>query len=564
MPSFTVTSPDGKQYKGTAPEGASQDDIFAYVQRQIMAAEPMSVADRALGTKTIPADMADAPVDPSLAPGDAYKRAMFESHPATRLVRGVEGPAIKAIELAGMVPGAERVPGLNTMVRDVHGIQDARRAGMALRYGDPDSRDIAGTVGAVVPALAVGSGIANIAPKAYEMTGLLGVGARAGLGGATGAVTAGMQPGSTWNQAMTGAGLGAAFPLAIDTAQGIRAVGQYLADRVLPSRIFDRFITKAIGQPQLDDAARAIEQYVPTIPGERATAAQILAGKPAGTAIQANQQTVSHTPGGISSRFYERELKNEGARDIAKTYAKQVIVPKGLAAIEAADAEGITSSSLLQNIIQEMQKPGLSTVAKKSLQSVADDILGHTDESGVIKGQELWRIRKELGDVIGTHAKALGSWSKDAAIGTERTLQHFIDDAIDPANARGWKAFLSEYSGKLGAVARSAEQDATKYKPLVSTTIPGGTDVAEAGVRHMFPPWLSRPVTGTKWAVDRVAHAMEPRLDARAADAFLDPKLLADILRTRQVTAVPSRYQPMVDELMRSSAGLAGMYVGRQ
>lgn len=33
MPNYKVTGPDGRVYRVTAPEGATQDDVLAYVQQ---------------------------------------------------------------------------------------------------------------------------------------------------------------------------------------------------------------------------------------------------------------------------------------------------------------------------------------------------------------------------------------------------------------------------------------------------------------------------------------------------------------------------------------------------
>ena len=34
MPDYEITSPDGKKFVITAPEGASQDEVLAYAKRQ--------------------------------------------------------------------------------------------------------------------------------------------------------------------------------------------------------------------------------------------------------------------------------------------------------------------------------------------------------------------------------------------------------------------------------------------------------------------------------------------------------------------------------------------------
>jgi hypothetical protein len=582
MPSFTVTSPEGKKYTGTAPEGATQDDIFSYVQKQIVAQQPMSFADRTLGTKTLTPEQSAAPVDPNYQVGQGYQRGQFESHPITRLIRGAEAPALKAIELVGQIPGIEKVPGATRVIQDVASIKDAREAGRGISHemGVPSlglsaewpaqgrGADTMGNIGALGPGFAIGSGIANMAPGAATMPGMLGVGARAGLGGVIGGVTAGTQPGSTWGDVGMGTALGVAAPLTIDTVQGVGkglgAIKRYLADKTIPSNMYDKWITDRIGPTHLEDAARRLETSTPNVAGERPMSAQAMVGSDAGPVIQSHGKIIARTPGGVSSDFTTRELKNEGARKIAKTYANQVTVPKALDALNAANqGAGVQSGALITDIQAKSAETGLSTVARKSLQSVQEDIASHTDAAGKIDANELWRIRKELGDVIGNHGKALNNWSKKTAADTESTIQHFIDDAVEQAGGAGWKDFLTEYSGRMKAIGESVLANKMKYKPMIPTDMQGGVNMAEYGSRHVLPNWLSKPITFTKWGTERIASAMEPYVDARAAAANLDPKVMADIIRSRMPSTVPPRYQPMIDALMQQLPAAAGTLAGR-
>jgi len=45
MPTFTVTSPDGKKYQVNAPEGATKEDAIAYIQAQQQKEQPFSIAE---------------------------------------------------------------------------------------------------------------------------------------------------------------------------------------------------------------------------------------------------------------------------------------------------------------------------------------------------------------------------------------------------------------------------------------------------------------------------------------------------------------------------------------
>src|SRR5262249_37575430 len=48
MPDFEVTSPDGKKYRVTAPEGATQEQALQYAQSQFSQKEPPGTGEVAL------------------------------------------------------------------------------------------------------------------------------------------------------------------------------------------------------------------------------------------------------------------------------------------------------------------------------------------------------------------------------------------------------------------------------------------------------------------------------------------------------------------------------------
>jgi hypothetical protein len=94
------------------------------------------------------------------------------------------------------------------------------------------------------------------------------------------------------------------------------------------------------------------------------------------------------------------------------------------------------------------------------------------------------------------------------------------------------------------------------YKPIQRADLRGGVDIAPSAAHQILPPWLSRPVTTTKWLAERYASHIEPKIDRYMANLYQHPDQLAAVLQSPAVTP-PSRYDLMIQELMKRQAPLA-------
>ncbi|MDI3463626.1 MAG: hypothetical protein OJF50_002447 [Nitrospira sp.] len=145
-----------------------------------------------------------------LDPQPMTDREAFESHPVTRLVRGIEGPAITLMKMVGP----------DSIKQQLGEIDQLREAGMKKRGNE--GFDWAGLVGSLVPGGAIAKGVTGALPAATSVLGKMGVGA------ATGAATAGAQPLPGNNELSTdklkqmgvGAAVGGAIPAVV---QGVKS-----------------------------------------------------------------------------------------------------------------------------------------------------------------------------------------------------------------------------------------------------------------------------------------------------------------------------------------------------
>ncbi|HZO86264.1 MAG TPA: hypothetical protein VFC26_13675 [Verrucomicrobiae bacterium] len=197
MPQYTITSPNGKTYDVTAPDGASQEDILAFVQSQTGTSSPQELAAQA---------KSDAPADPISAGG--------------RFMKGLRDPLDAGAQMLvnalpeGVTEGAQKLFGPEFAPNASQ--MNERQAQAEREY--QARRESAGSTGLDVARM--GGSMVSTAPLAAALPGagatVLGGVAR---GAVSGAVQGAMQPVTDetktfWsekgNQAAVGAATGGA------------------------------------------------------------------------------------------------------------------------------------------------------------------------------------------------------------------------------------------------------------------------------------------------------------------------------------------------------------------
>lgn len=354
----------------------------------------------------------------------------------------------------------------------------------------------------------------------------------------------------------------AVVPAVVGAGRAIKGAGRVIAENVIPQRFANAWLKKNVGEYG-DDAAMLLRDKMEKIPGYPATVAEKVAGTPAGAVLQAHQKIVAKTPGGISSDFGQRVLDQKQAIAEAMTSRDMLTEPMRTTALQQAGTRGVKTDAVLSGIQQIEGTPGVraSGVVQKTVGSIREKLASLTNPNGIIDPEDLYTVRKEIGNVIQTHAKDTANWDKRLASGLQRDIQKSMDDAIEAAGGAGWKDYLQTFAGKSKSIEDTLARQKLAGRPLQQTSLPGGVNIAPSGTEHLLPNWLSKPVTGTKWLAGRYAERMEPKIDRYMANLYLGDTVgqnvsherLANVLQTQP----PSRAQLMIDAILKRQAPVA-------
>ena len=149
----------------------------------------------------------------------------------------------------------------------------------------------------------------------------------------------------------------------------------------------------------------------------------------------------------------QRVPENIGAASDAAEIAAQRQAERNFADMQLRSLEKhglfpLESNKIDRQIGAMAQTPGLraSDVVSKTLGAVRDKITTLTNERGVIDARDLYTIRKEVGNTIGTFAKETNNWDKRLTAGLEKRVQGIIDDAITNAGGTGWRGYLKSFA----------------------------------------------------------------------------------------------------------------------
>lgn len=274
MPRFQITSPDGRKFEVDAPEGATEQDAIAYIQRQ-EAVRAENIARRnAEDVARIRQDFKD-----SMSPAEKFLIGMGRGF--TDLGQGVKQLGLNAGAAVGLVDD-KTAEDYNAEVRREAGLYD---------FGLDDSFAAgAGRIGAQIAATAPLGGFGGGFIKAGT-TAASQIGRAAAVGAATGGLTSGLnavtEDGSYWGQKAGQVGTGTAFGGVLGAAgQGfVRGVqGLANAPRAAANAIADAV------QPQTPQsyaiAIKAAEEAGDTIKADQLRAAAAKADEAIGTVGQ--------------------------------------------------------------------------------------------------------------------------------------------------------------------------------------------------------------------------------------------------------------------------------------
>lgn len=474
---------------------------------------------------------------------------VIAGNPVTRFATGAASFPIGLFQLGANALGMG--DGVNEHLAQLEGMKQSGRAKLG-----SEGFDVTETAGAVLSP--VGLKAAKALPVAPSAGGRMAQGAV--LGASAGAATPVTEGDNYWGskgvQAVTGALLGGAIPggaaLLKKGAGAVRDVFNLFTDKGA-GRILTRYQDRIIGPHGRQDVIDALKNAKPPVPGYQPTAAEAVANVPAGSPIIAHQKITAGTPGGPSAQFGQRVLDQKAALEQAVAARGAATDTMRQGALSAANMAGVETGAITKGIDATLGKPGIraSEVVQKTLNSVKEK-LAKFDNHGLIDANDLYTIRKEIGNTIKTHAKETANWDKRLAAGLERDVQKAIDDAIEAAGGAGWKDYLREYASRSTGMESAKAAVKAAAKPAQRTNLGGGVNVAEESRLHL-PQMLSRPMMVANAVMKRIGSGVEPRLDAEAARRYLNPQELAKALET-----LPPQQQSVTAALLQRLGIIGG------
>lgn len=132
----------------------------------------------------------------------------------------------------------------------------------------------------------------------------------------------------------------------------------------------------------------------------------------------------------------------------AQRKAERAFLGRELDSLKQAGYSPLNAKGITVGIDSVLNKPGIraSDVVQKTVGSVREKLASLTDEAGNLSAQDLYTVRKELGNTISTFAKESGNWDKKLTAGLQRDIQKAIDSSIERAGAGDlWGQYLAKY-----------------------------------------------------------------------------------------------------------------------
>ena len=305
----------------------------------------------------------------------------------------------------------------------------------------------------------------------------------------------------------------------------------------LMQTIRERFLSKAsalqdkgrFDTTTADQTMRANFKNTPTGPMGRALGM----GSPV---IQVTKNSARSFSNRLNARADEaRSASSEMPEIIQQRQAELEDARSRLSALQQSGASPLETQPLMQKVASLMQTPGYraSDVVTTVLNKIGDKLGSLADKNGVIDARDLYTVRKDMGKYIEDAAGSPGAkYDKKLAAGLQADLQSSIDDAIEAAGGKGWKAYLNTYS-RLSQKAQNAVDIAeSKYTPTQLTTL-NGPNAATSSAQTHIPHVLTRSGTLANWALNNIRSGVQQRVTGSLGDALLHPEngVLAGDLR---------------------------------
>ncbi len=269
-------------------------------------------------------------------------------------------------------------------------------------------------------------------------------------------------------------------------------------------------------------------------------------------------------------------------------------------------SKGIQPVVLVNKINSIATAPGAAKITSRVMSSINEDIIAKTRPDGSIDANDLYTIRKEIGNIIKSQSKETENWDKRLTGGLQKQVQNAIDDSIEGSGGAGWKSYLKTYkkdvkkvramefgqvlesklvnplgketaqkyanavqvaktkgrtkdftSDQMGVVESIVDDlsRTAKYKDMAKSVQEIGQD-GIASQKQTIPQLLNTSATISNWFIKGLHGSADKKINDIAATLLLNPKKMAEFLKE----VPPSERGKIVSMIMKN--GKAASIVG--
>lgn len=464
------------------------------------------------------------PIEGAAPPEPMTDREAFESHPATRVLRGIEGPAITLLKMVGP----------DSIKEQLAQIDQLRESGMKKRGNE--GIDWMGILGSMVPSTAIAKGISAAVPVATGAGRVL-------QGAVTGAATSGAQPLPNGQD-----------ELSIDKLKQM-GIGGLLGSTV-----------SSMGE--------ALKAFLGSNKLNQTTAATLKAGQEAGYTVPPSMVNPSGLNNTIESLAGKDAVKQAAAarnQGVTDRLAAQAIGLPTDQPIMPASIGGVRDSA--GNVYEQVAQ--LSPNAKWALgelrQARHDSNVNwnYFNKSGnpeaLTKAQQAGQLSDLLENEIQREAQQAGRPELVKGLADARmkiAKAYNVENALGEADShvsapivgrsfdkKGGKAI----TGELATIGKMAEAFSPVMREGAKVPVAGvsGTDAIMSGLLGGIGLGTSGPLgvaaAGLPWIVRPAARNL----------------VLSPMYHKYIAEGIPARYIPLLDAMNQQSAGAAGAAAGR-
>lgn len=359
-------------------------------------------------------------------------------------------------------------------------LQQMKQRGMAAE--GKEGTDWYGMLGQALPATGIASGVAKALPAATGLLGKMGIGAAQGAAAAaatpSGGVTAEEYFPNKAGQVGLGAAMGGIVSGGIEGAKKLKDAVHPITDMFTGQsgieNIARRGYERIIGEKGMPVVAKALQGAKQIIPGSQPTAAEAVAGNPAGTSIQALQKLTAQTAGGPSVAFGHREMQNQSARERIINAIAGGRSQSELEAVRESAAQSMYPPAL-QKIVQSdatlqelLTRPSMKKAMQRAIdlsKDKGDTFQMGPDQTASYPVQSLHYIKKSLDDMVKNPERfGIGKSEEAAVLGLKNKLLEWTGK-----HAPDYTAARETYHALSKPVDRAQVRDALADKLRSST-----------------------------------------------------------------------------------------------